>query len=575
MGSRSDIGSILMADIGSAGTKLGLIDLVDGRYRFVASGRAPTTSQASLGDVSLGIREACRQIEAVTGRQILDDGGVMCPESPDGTGIDLFGVTASCQSALRVLAFGMMDVASLQTALARVNDATAQIIGTVSLQKASPKDEGLLGRILDDLGRYQPDVLLLVDGADNENRTLISELAHVLSALPAPSDGRRMPVVYSGGSASAAVLSELLRGKYDFHPTESIRGDDTAEEQRALERKLASLWVDRVATSVPGFSLVQSWVQMPTLSAAQAQMYVTRFLARNYECTVWCVDVGAATTSVLVATRDSFAPVVREGLGVGQGAVSLLPMAESIERWLPVHVTAPAIRDLMMNKRVRPWVLPQSSADLYFETALARAAVQSALGNQSEETGTIRPVLLGGLVVGSGATLAQSPTDGMAALAVLDALEPAGIASLAVDRHSIFPQMGALGVSFPAVATQVLVADGLYRLGTYVAPEGVAGQGDRAVTVAVERSGGIAVEVDVPFGAVHVIPLSGREEAQLRVSPHKRLDVGGGPGQAVSLKIRGGSLGVVVDARGRPIQVPSQPRDRWAKFTQWRDAVGG
>lgn len=575
MVSKSDIGSVLMADIGSAGTKLGLIDLVDGRYRFVASGRAATTVHASLGDVSLGIREACRQVEMVTGRQILDDGGVTCPESPDGAGVDLFGVTTSCRRALRVLAFGAMDVASLRSALAGVNDATAQIVGTVSLLRASPKDEGLLGRILDDLGRYQPDVLLLVDGVDNGNRELLSELAHVLSAIPGSSDGRKMPVVHSGGAAGAAVLTELLRGKYDFHSVESITGDDAAEEQRALERKLASLWVDTAAGDVPGLSLVQSWVQMPTLCASQAQTYVTRFLARNYECTVWCVDVGATTTSVLVATRDSFAPALCEGLGVGPGAVGLLPMAESIERWLPVHMAAPAIRDALMNKRVRPWVMPQSSADLHFEMALARAAVQSALGNQSAEGGTVRPVLLGGLVVGCGAALAHLPTDGMAALSLLDALEPAGIAALAVDRHSIFPQLGALGVSFPTVATQVLVADGLYRLGTYVAPEGAIGQGDRAATIAVERSSGGVVEVDVPFGAVHVIPLSGREEAQLRVSPHRKLDVGAGPGQSITQKIRGGSLGVIVDARGRPIQVPSQPRDRWAKFAQWRGAVGG
>lgn len=575
MNSGSDVGSILMADIGSMGTKLSLFDTVNGRYRFVAGGRAVTTTHPSQADVSLGVSRACRQIELVTGRRLMDSSGVLTPEAQDGTGVELFGAAVSSRRALRVLAFGAGDESALRPMLAGVQDACIEVVGCVSLSGVLAKGETVLGRVLEALRRFQPEALLLVDGPGTDSRAVFTELAQALASLW-PIDGQaQLPVVYAGEAATAAVLGEVLRGKYEVRFADGLVGEAAAGGQGSAKENLAAVWAADISNHAPGFARVQSWMSMPPIHAPRALAWITRFLSRYYETEVWCVDLGAMATSVFVATQNTFLPTIRESLGVGPGAIGLMAAAETIQGWLTTQSPPSEIRDRLMNRRVRPWVMPQSASDLIFESALARAAVQHALGNNAAEGGAVRPLAIGGLVIGCGAAIAQAPTDGLAALNLLDVLEPAGVVTLVVDRLSVLPQLGALGASFPMAASQVLLTDGLYRLGTCVATEGVIGQSEMAVKMLIERSDGGSVEVEVPSGALHVIPLRANEEAGLKVKPHKKLDVGAGRGEMVSLKVKGGSVGIIVDARGRPINLPSQPKDRLSWFTQWRRSVGG
>ena len=39
--------------------------------------------------------------------------------------------------------------------------------------------------------------------------------------------------------------------------------------------------------------------------------------------------------------------------------------------------------------------------------------------------------------------------------------------------------------------------------------------------------------------------------------------------------IEGGIVGLIIDARGRPLSLPSDSTYRRAKLTQWRQAIGG
>ena len=50
----------MVADIGSAYTRLVLIDLVEGQYRLIASSRAHTTAEPPLNRVSLGLDHAAQ-----------------------------------------------------------------------------------------------------------------------------------------------------------------------------------------------------------------------------------------------------------------------------------------------------------------------------------------------------------------------------------------------------------------------------------------------------------------------------------------------------------------------------------
>src|SRR5712692_10962574 len=85
--------SILVADCGSVFTKVSLLGLVEGQYRLMARGEAPTTVAPPYQDISKGIIQAINEVEFITGRHFVDNGRIISPEKPTGDGIDLFVAT--------------------------------------------------------------------------------------------------------------------------------------------------------------------------------------------------------------------------------------------------------------------------------------------------------------------------------------------------------------------------------------------------------------------------------------------------------------------------------------------------
>jgi hypothetical protein len=73
-----------------------------------------------------------------------------------------------------------------------------------------------------------------------------------------------------------------------------------------------------------------------------------------------------------------------------------------------------------------------------------------------------------------------------------------------------------------------------------------------------------------------VLPLPPGRQAVLQLKPLRRFDVGlGGPGKAGKRRVSGGLVGLIIDARGRPLRLPRQPEKRQLKMQRWLWDVGG
>jgi hypothetical protein len=68
-----------------------------------------------------------------------------------------------------------------------------------------------------------------------------------------------------------------------------------------------------------------------------------------------------------------------------------------------------------------------------------------------------------------------------------------------------------------------------------------------------------------------LLPLAAGETAELTLEPGRQWDLGAGPGQALSASVRGGVVGLVLDARGRPIQLADD--DRLGQVSAWQRAL--
>jgi hypothetical protein len=58
------------------------------------------------------------------------------------------------------------------------------------------------------------------------------------------------------------------------------------------------------------------------------------------------------------------------------------------------------------------------------------------------------------------------------------------------------------------------------------------------------------------------------------MKPVKQVDLGEGKGTPVTREARGGAAGLMLDGRGRPLQLPVDAKARVAALTRWHQAVG-
>ncbi|MEM4141129.1 MAG: glutamate mutase L, partial [Nitrososphaeria archaeon] len=101
-GAQADIENlrlILATDVGSTTTKARLFKKMEnGEYRFISSGEAPTTVEKPFEDVTVGLRNAVREIEELSGYKLLANSAetrILMPFDGKNMGVDLYVSTSS------------------------------------------------------------------------------------------------------------------------------------------------------------------------------------------------------------------------------------------------------------------------------------------------------------------------------------------------------------------------------------------------------------------------------------------------------------------------------------------------
>jgi hypothetical protein len=77
----------------------------------------------------------------------------------------------------------------------------------------------------------------------------------------------------------------------------------------------------------------------------------------------------------------------------------------------------------------------------------------------------------------------------------------------------------------------------------------------------------------VKFGEMGRLDLPPEAKGRLTVDPTRRFDCGAGRGAPVSREVTGGVAGVIIDARGRPLELPEDPGARAEQTRQWWSAL--
>jgi hypothetical protein len=298
------------------------------------------------------------------------------------------------------------------------------------------------------------------------------------------------------------------------------------------------------------------------------------------------VDVGAASTTIAAAFDGHPFLTVRGNLGVAFGGERLLQEqgVETLTRWIPEPVTEDEILGILINKELYPASTPQEPRELWLEQALVREAIRGTLEvarpGWKPGVAQIYPHLLPlcDTIIISGGVLVNTPRPGQIALMVLDALQPIGVSTLVLDKYGLASALGSVAAVKPLAAVETLDSGGFVNLATVVSPVGRARPGDTILRVKMTYDDGSGFSVEVQYGNIEVLPLLPGQQAILELRPTKRhrFDVGlGGPGRGGKRRVNGGLAGLIIDARGRPLRLASEPEERQVQARQWLWDVGG
>jgi uncharacterized protein (TIGR01319 family) len=586
---KEKIKSILATDCGSTTTKAILIEEENGHYRLKVRGEAPTTVESPFDDVTIGVINATNEVEELVKRKIIFNNEIKRPYEK-GEGVDIYLSTSSAGGGLQMMVAGVVSKMTTESAQRAALGAGAIVMDAIALDDGRKPHERI-SRIRG----LRPDIMLLAGGIDGGTKTHVVELAElILSADPKPRFGTdfRLPVIYAGNKDVREEIKKLMGERTALQIVDNIRPVLEKENLQPAREAIHEVFLHHVMAHAPGYDKLMKWVDANILATPHAVGLIMQEIARTYNINLLGVDIGGATTDVFSVINGIFNRTVSANLGLSYsiGNVLLEAGLDNIARWVPIKINKQEIKDRLRNKMIRPTTIPQTMEDLLVEQAVAREALRLAFehhkslavglkGIHQERTiadaftqkttgETLIKMMDLDIIVGSGGVLSHAPERAQAAFMMLDAYQPEGITILAVDSIFMMPHLGVLSTVFPEAATEVFEKDCMIYLGTSICPVGVAKKENEEIAKVIIRG----KEETIIAGEIKVIPLGVNEEIEVEIIPTKKFNVGTGFGKKVIKKVKGGVVGLILDGRGRPLQLPQNDEIRQEKLTKWYNA---
>ncbi len=574
--------TLLAVDVGSVNTRACLFDVVAGHYRLVATGQAASTAAAPLLDVSEGVRGAMDQIQAITGRQLVDESeALIMPVTGTGAGVDVFVATTSAGPRVKAVLVGLMPGISLESGRRLAASTYLNIVGEVNLLDRRREEEQI-----DLVLKARPDLILVVGGTDGGASESVLRMVEVVSmAAGLTPEFQRPHVVYAGNRHLGATVLDRFGDRLNVALTPNVRPSLRTEDLAPTRLRMAEAIAEVRSSHVSGYDELTHWSGGHVMLTADSFGRVLRFLSQIYDPAkgVLGVDLGGNHTTIGGAFSGELWLSVRSDLGLGASLPGLLRdvSIDEVTRWLPDEMPDRQVQDYIFNKSLHPGTIPVELDELQLEYALARVIIQAALSHARDSWPANRggrAVFLPPMepIIASGGAFSGAPHPGYIAMALLDAIQPTGITTLVVDSQNVAPALGAAASVLPMVMIQVLGSGTFISLGTVVSPIGQGRVGRPALSLRLDlENGGRSVEGEVRLGQLAVIPFEQGEKGRLTVQPERGFDVGfGGPGRAGAVPVAGGAIGLIIDARGRPLQLPKQPEERRELNRKWLWDIG-
>ena len=592
-----DIKVIVATDCGSTTTKAILIEYVNGEYRLITRGEAPTTVEAPFEDVTMGVLNAVAEVEELSGRKLLDENDRFITPRQGEVGTDVYISTSSAGGGLQMMVAGVVRSMTAESA-----ERAALGAGAIVMDVIASNDKRLPHQQIERIRALRPDMILLSGGIDGGTTTHVVEIAELISAAdPRPRLGSsyKLPIIYAGNVNAMEPVRDTLADKVDLKTVENLRPVLERENLGPAREEIHEQFMEHVMAQAPGYKKLMSWSDAPIMPTPGAVGLIIQTIAQIYNIEAIGVDIGGATTDVFSVFRpDGKTPVFNRTVSANLGmsysisnvfAEATLPM---VMRWVPFKMDERDLRNRVKNKMIRPTTIPQSMEELIFEQAIAKEALRLAFiqhknfatvlkGIQQQRTiadafeqsssgATIVNMMSLNMLIGSGGVLSHAPRRQQSALMMIDAFMPEGVTRLAVDSIFMMPQLGVLTEVQPKAATEVFEKDCLIHLGTCIAPSGTTKKPGPVLKYSIDLPtgpvSGILEHLEMKRFELGIQENGLPMKANVTLEPERGYDVGAGKGNKVVKEVHGGVVGIILDGRGRPFDLSTLSEDDRVKY---------
>lgn len=378
-----------------------------------------------------------------------------------------------------------------------------------------------------------PDVVLvpLADHAGADRLTLLAEALRFACVAQRP----RPRVLLACADERAVARGSLLLSPFAVEVLPDIRNEDG-------HRRV----VDRLREARRERGVLRDEV----LEA------IARAIAHAQGGPALVVDVtGGSTSLVRSDPAGALIAVHARPLGIGRGADLVVARGglERVRRWIPWSVDQPTLLERVFNRARWPDAVPAERETLALDIALAHEAIGHALADAAAagigaQIRSARAIFLTG-------RLAGLPGAAAPVLIAIDALGPTDAASIGKDD----------GEAILAIAAAALASGSTDALAPRIAERAiplaavVPVAGSRRATVRILVGTEVRDEAVQP-GSFFLVPVQGEVDAAA-------------PGIAPA-RLAAGAIGVIVDARRRPLALPIRDAERVPTVASWYDAVG-
>ena len=588
------INFILATDCGSTTTKAILIQKIDGEYRQTHRGEAPTTVEEPFADVTVGVINSVTEVAELAGRRLVDENEKIIHPATDSEGCDIYISTSSAGGGLQMMVAGVIKEMTAASAKRAALGAGAIVMDTIASNDGR-KAHQQIQRIRE----LRPDMMLISGGTDGGDSKHVVEIAELISpAKPKPRIGKdyQLPIVYAGNNEAVENMEEIFQDGFELKVVENLRPVLERENLGPARDAIHDLFLEHVMAHAPGYNKLIEWTDAPIMPTPGAVGNILQTIAEREKINVVGVDIGGATTDVFSVFDGTFNRTVSANLGMSYSISNVCAEATmpNVLRWVHFEMDERELRNRVKNKMIRPTTIPQSLEALIFEHAVAREALRLAYQQHKEFATTLKGVqqqrtvgdtfsqqisgqsiinnMKLNLLVGSGGVLSHAPRMHQTALLMIDAFQPEGVTELAKDSIFMMPHLGVLAQVHPQAATEVFERDCLIYLGSVVAPAGRGKDGKMCFTYSIEGST-LNESGEILFGDIKLLPLGPGETATMTMEPAKTFDAGAGDGKKVQAEVRGGTVGLFLDGRGRPLDVPKDHNRSKKMIDNWVNAV--